>query len=224
MQFFGHPIFSKAKRPVLFLGIVFGIAANNLSPAAAEDEPIRVGLTANIERIEIKTPTKTFVIERIRDPFHTIPPPFDKTSRPCPPYCIQPIQAGPGVETLGELETIGWLQKRAGDANVVIIDVRLPLWHERGTLPLALNLPREQFQKHLPHLLERHFGARRQAQGWDYAEAKTLVLFGNGPWDPDPYQVIQQLLGAGYPADRLKWYRGGMQAWLSLGLSTVKPE
>ncbi|HEB77112.1 MAG TPA: rhodanese-like domain-containing protein, partial [Methylothermaceae bacterium] len=37
-------------------------------------------------------------------------------------------------------------------------------------------------------------------------------------------QVIQLLISLGYPADKIKWYRGGMQAWLSLGLTTEKPE
>jgi hypothetical protein len=27
----------------------------------------------------------------------------------------------------------------------------------------------------------------------------------------------------GYPAHKLKWYRGGMQAWMMLGLTTVPP-
>jgi hypothetical protein len=30
------------------------------------------------------------------------------------------------------------------------------------------------------------------------------------------------LLALGYPADRIKWYRGGMQMWEQLGLATVK--
>jgi hypothetical protein len=29
------------------------------------------------------------------------------------------------------------------------------------------------------------------------------------------------LLALGYPAHKLKWYRGGMQSWKSLGLTTV---
>jgi hypothetical protein len=27
----------------------------------------------------------------------------------------------------------------------------------------------------------------------------------------------------GYPANKIKWYRGGMQDWEILGLTTVKP-
>jgi hypothetical protein len=32
------------------------------------------------------------------------------------------------------------------------------------------------------------------------------------------------LLALGYPAHKIKWYRGGMQSWKSLGLTTVFPE
>jgi hypothetical protein len=31
------------------------------------------------------------------------------------------------------------------------------------------------------------------------------------------------LIAMGYPANNLKWYRGGMQDWVSVGLTTVKP-
>jgi hypothetical protein len=31
------------------------------------------------------------------------------------------------------------------------------------------------------------------------------------------------LLAMGYPAHKLKWYRGGIQEWKQLGLTTVAP-
>jgi rhodanese-related sulfurtransferase len=33
--------------------------------------------------------------------------------------------------------------------------------------------------------------------------------------------MIKALLEVGYPAEKIKYYRGGMQAWTSLGLSVV---
>ncbi len=187
-------------------------------------EPLRVNITKNIQQIEIKTPTRTVAIQREQDPMHTIEPPFDKTSRSCPPFCIQPITAAPGVETLGELELIEFLQKTVTDDRIMIIDTRLPEWYQRGTIPLAINLPFASFSKDLSHLLEKYLGAKETGNQWDYSSAKTLVLFCNGYWNPDSYEVIKQLIAQGYPAEKLKWYRGGMQAWLSLGLTTVKPQ
>ncbi|MDH5471784.1 MAG: rhodanese-like domain-containing protein, partial [Gammaproteobacteria bacterium] len=34
---------------------------------------------------------------------------------------------------------------------------------------------------------------------------------------------IKNLLKLNYPAEKIKWYRGGMQNWENLGLTTVKP-
>ncbi len=35
--------------------------------------------------------------------------------------------------------------------------------------------------------------------------------------------MIKGLLKIGYPAHKLFWYRGGMQDWENLGLTTIKP-
>jgi hypothetical protein len=34
--------------------------------------------------------------------------------------------------------------------------------------------------------------------------------------------MIRKLIALGYPPELLKYYRGGMQAWRSVGLTTVK--
>ncbi|MGB5337485.1 MAG: rhodanese-like domain-containing protein, partial [Gammaproteobacteria bacterium] len=59
---------------------------------------------------------------------------------------------------------------------------------------------------------------------WDYSNAKTLVVFCNGMWCGQSPNNIRNLLKFGYPAHKIKWYRGGMQAWEMLGLTTVKGE
>jgi rhodanese-related sulfurtransferase len=37
-------------------------------------------------------------------------------------------------------------------------------------------------------------------------------------------RTLRALLKLGYPAAKLKWYRGGIQAWESVGLTTVRNE
>jgi hypothetical protein len=49
------------------------------------------------------------------------------------------------------------------------------------------------------------------------------VMFCNGMWCGQSPNNIRNLLGFGYPAHKIKWYRGGMQTWEILGLTTVKP-
>jgi hypothetical protein len=58
---------------------------------------------------------------------------------------------------------------------------------------------------------------------FDYSGAKTLVLFCNGMWCGQSPASIKTLLKYGYPAEKIKYFRGGMQTWEILGLSTAKP-
>jgi rhodanese-related sulfurtransferase len=57
---------------------------------------------------------------------------------------------------------------------------------------------------------------------FDFSGAKTLVMFCNGMWCGQSPASIAALRKFGYPADRIKYYRGGMQDWEILGLSTAK--
>jgi rhodanese-related sulfurtransferase len=72
-------------------------------------------------------------------------------------------------------------------------------------------------------LLETQFGAIQTDGFWDFSQAKTLVLYCNGLWCGQSPTNIKTLLRLGYPAHKLKWYRGGMQAWQTVGLTTTTP-
>ena len=48
-------------------------------------------------------------------------------------------------------------------------------------------------------------------------------MFCNGIWCGQSPEAMKELIAIGYPQEKMKWYRGGMQSWLSLGLTTVKP-
>lgn len=134
-----------------------------------------------------------------------------------------------GVETIGELEVIAYLrQLAAGDDGILVVDSRTPEWTAQGTIPGAISIPYTRLDpakaapKDVRDLLEVDFGAVRRDGLWSFAAAKTLVLFCNGPWCGQSPTNIKALLDLGYPPSKLKWYRGGMQAWESLGLTTVR--
>jgi len=57
----------------------------------------------------------------------------------------------------------------------------------------------------------------------DLSGAMDLVLFCGGPWDEQSSRAIRNLLAASYPAEKLSWYRGGMQDWMILGLPAIVP-
>ena len=203
-----------------------------LAPAAPAADPFaipKVGITAELPSVEVVHDGKKVTIARNQDPEHTIAPAFALTSRVCPPFCIQPETLAPGVETVGELEVLAALREAAGgDKSVLVIDSRTPDWVARGTIPGAVNIPFTQLNigqsdpLTVQELLESKLGVKEANGLWDFRGAKTLVLFCNGPWCGQSPMNIQGLLRIGYPAHKLKWYRGGMQDWEMLGLTTVK--
>ena len=195
----------------------------------AADKP--VGITPAMKDATVKHGGKSVTIMRDQNNKATVNPAFAKTSRPCPPFCIQPIVLAPGVETLGENEIIDYLVRMSnGDDTIMVIDSRTPDWVQKGTIPGAVNIPwtalnpaRGADPISIGEILEDQFNAQSLEGLWDYTNAKTLVMFCNGMWCGQSPNNIKNLLKFGYPPHKLKWYRGGMQNWSNLGLTTVKP-
>jgi len=188
-----------------------------------------VGITPDMSSVEVMHNGKPVTIERNQDNDNTIVADYALTSRPCPPFCIKPIKLATGVETIGELEMIDYLVEAGkADTRILVIDSRTPDWVEKGTIPGSVNIPWTLLKEDtsnpitIAEILEKRFGARNEEGLWNFSEAKTLVLFCNGMWCGQSPRNIQTLLKYGYPADRIKWYRGGMQDWEALGLTTVK--
>lgn len=187
----------------------------NICPALPEVEALHLG--------------KPVTIRREQDPSATIRADYAPTARKCPPYCIQPMQLAAGVETFGELEVLDYLKRiRHGENSLMVVDSRTPDWHAKGTIPGAINIPYAQNMAgqatDLPGVkktLSDLFGAKETAGTFDFSTARKLAIFCNGPWCGQTPNYIRTLLALGYPASKLKWYRGGMQDWCSLGLTVV---
>lgn len=212
-------------RLILCTLVTAGVAAS-LTTLAQE-----VKITPEIPSVEIMHDGKKTIIMRNQDEKNTVNPAFAKTSRKCPPFCIQPSTLAPGVETIGEIEVLDYLKRMSnGDSSILVVDSRTPDWVARGTIPGAVNIPWNTLS--LAHsdpitvagILEEQCGAQQQDELWDFSNAKTLVLFCNGMWCGQSPTNIKTLLKFGYPAHKIKWYRGGMQAWEILGLTTIKPD
>mgnify|MGYP001816242253 CR=1 FL=1 len=188
-----------------------------------------VGITKGVMEVPVKHDGKTVNITRNQDNKNTVNPAFAKTSRPCPPFCIQPAVLAPGVETIAETEMIDYISKMsAGDDSILVIDSRTPDWVKKGTIPGAINLPWTKLNPakgadpvSIMEIMEDQFGVTESEGLLNFTNAKTLVLFCNGMWCGQSPNNIKNLLGFGYPAHKIKWYRGGMQDWEILGLSTV---
>jgi len=189
-----------------------------------------INITSELESVEVMHEGKIITITRDQNINNTVNPKYAKTSRKCPPFCIQPTKLADGVETIGELEVLNYLTRmRKGDSTVLVIDSRTPDWVKHGTIPGSINIPWKTLNPNagadpftVAELLEDRFGARTQEGLWDFTNAKTLVLFCNGMWCGQSPSNIKTLLRFGYPANKLKWYRGGMQNWENVGLTIVK--
>jgi rhodanese-related sulfurtransferase len=215
----------KLSKIILFGMATIALAINNLSYA------VEVNITPTLDSVAVVHGEKKIKIMRNQNQKNTVNPAFAKTSRKCPPFCIQPSSLAPGVETIAELEVLDYLMKIAeGDDSVLVIDSRTTDWAAKGTIPGAINIPWINLSQSrgadpisIGEILEEQFSAKNLEGLWDYSSAKTLVMFCNGMWCGQSPNNIKTLLKFGYPAHKIKWYRGGMQNWEILGLSTVKP-
>jgi rhodanese-related sulfurtransferase len=188
----------------------------------------QVNITKEMSKYEFNWQGQKHVISRNQDTEATINPVYAKTSRPCPWFCIQPATLAPGVETIAELEVINYIKRMTEGDNILIVDSRTPDWVTRGTIATAKNIPwtKLYLPKSSPEtitsILKNEFGVKLKDGLWNFSNAKTLVMFCNGMWCAQSPNNIKALLKLGYPAKKIKWYRGGMQNWETLGLSTVK--
>ena len=202
---------------------VAGIAAACLASQALAQE---VGIAPGILSRSIDLDGQTITIARNQDQNARITGEFAKTSRPCPPFCITEMEAAPGVETVGEREVIAFIEGPVADGDGLLVDSRIPEWFARGTIPGAVNVPFTTLAPNNPYRddILRALGAVERNGRFDFAAAKALLLFCNGPWCDQSPLAIRNLISAGYPSDKLKYYRGGMQLWQLLGLTVANPQ
>ena len=188
-----------------------------------------VGIVKGMMDVTVKHDDADIKITRNQNNKNTVNPDFAKTSRPCPPFCIQPAILAPGVETIAEREVIDYVAKMSGgDSTILVVDSRTPDWVKKGTIPGAKNIPWTKLNPakgadpiSILELLESEFGVTESEGLLNFSKAKTLVMFCNGMWCGQSPNNIKNLLEFGYPAHKIKWYRGGMQDWEILGLTTV---
>jgi len=230
-----------------FAGIILATAVSVSFSAYAKD--VSVKITKDKSYSTVHADGELIKISRIQDTSHVIDGSFSKTSRPCPPFCINPLSLDDRVKTVAELEVIKFMETVMYRDDGVLIDARTPSWYKKGTIPGSINIPFTVFEKdaedvELAEVLES-LGARerdevnpvirmvesvglmdgdQKTERWDFSKAKELLLWCNGPWCGQSPRAIRGLLAVGYPAEKLYYYRGGMQMWQSLGLTTILPK
>lgn len=181
-------------------------------------------IAKDLKSVAITLNDESFVVERNQNKGNKIHELYASTNR----GKIQPIQLAPGLETLGELELIDYLVKAQNDDNIIVIDTRTVGWYANLRIPGAVNIPNTDFDERDSAIeaAEDYFGVKENEDGsLDFSKAKTVVAYCNGFWCGQTPALLKHaefsLLKLDYPVEKLKYYRGGMQAWTALGLTVI---
>lgn len=213
---------------------------------------LEVNITKDMDYVDTVHEGKIIRIQREQDQDNVLTGGFTKTSRKCPPFCIREIYVADGVSTVGEVELLEFIKIHLNNGTGILIDARTPAWHKRGTIPGSINIPftilgtsdkndlvlksalaklgvkrrrNTGFLSNAWANVQRLIGRRSKGgANWDFTDAKELLLWCNGMWCGQSPRAIKGLLKIGYPADKIRYYRGGMQAWQLLGLTVVIPK
>jgi len=190
---------------------------------AQSTEKLVVGITPDIPSVVVIHRGIPITIQRNQNTGNKLIDDFSKTSRPCPPFCIHPMTAAEGVKTVSELDVLSFLTKEVPAGDGIVIDARMPNFYNNETIPGSINIPFVLFTSAANDILPL-LGAIGNDDGtWDYSDAKQLLLWCNGPWCDQSPRAIRALRAVDYPADKLFYYRGGMQLWKSFSLTTIRP-
>jgi rhodanese-related sulfurtransferase len=149
---------------------------------------------------------------------------FAVVQEDCTKLCLSPFKAAPDVETIGEAEVTDFLVNVIQSGNGLLLDARLPDARMQGHLATSVNVPHQAVEEGNPYRNQilSALGAREFDGILNFSDAMELIVFDAGPTDSRAVKLINNLLTAGYPPEKLRFYRGGMQVWASLGLNYVE--
>ncbi len=191
---------------------------------AEEENSSFIPLSKGVKSIDINLNDEKFTLIRNQKVGNLISELYNTTHR----GALQPMTIAEGIETVGEVEFIEYMKKAQTDDSIAIIDSRSPGWFARLRIPGAVNVPYTNFKDRdsAVEMMEDEMGVIEKEDGsLDFSNAKTVVLYCNGYWCGQTPSMTKRskysLLNMGYPVEKIKYYRGGMQAWTSLGLTVI---
>lgn len=184
------------------------------SVAFAQDQALeaKASFVFNGEQIQISRDTGTALQHAAT---------FAGVINTCGAPCIVPMEVAQGVPTFGETEVLSFLINEVANATGLLVDARMPNDRARGFIPGSVNLPYATMDSGTSFLTEifTALGARALDGAFNFADAQSLLVYDTGPSSDDAGRLVNNLLAAGYPSEKIKYYRGGMQVWAVLGFS-----
>jgi len=192
---------------------------------AKKEEHVVVKITDDMPYVMTTNSGHKIKIERIQDTDNRLTDDYTKTSRACPPFCIQPTHIADGIKNIEEIELLNFMKNEVSKNRGVVVDTRLKSWFELETIPSAINIPFPIIEKASKEKAKKIFqilGMKVKKDGsWDFSKAKKLAIFDNGVWCEQAKHFVDGMLKHGYPKDKILYYRSGFQGWKLLGLTTV---
>lgn len=191
----------------------------------AETKMLSVKITDKLSYIQTKDSGQKIKIMRVQDTNNKLSDDFTKTSRSCPPFCIQSTKINSEIKNFAELELLDFIKNRVSTNKGIVVDSRLKSWFEVETIPSAINIPYtavENRSKKKTKALFQVLGMKIEANGnWNFSKAKELLIFDNGIWCEQAQHFVDGILKHNYPKDKIFYYRAGFQGWKLLGLTTI---
>ncbi|MBO6758703.1 MAG: rhodanese-like domain-containing protein [Roseibium sp.] len=126
---------------------------------------------------------------------------------------LQPMVPVPGVTPVGELEVIKALENKSAH----VVDMRTLDWRTQATIPGSIHIPYIEVASRLDEL-----GCAGGPGAWDCTGADKIIAFCNGPACGQSPIAIKAMVREGFPPENISYYRGGMQSWMVLGLTTAE--
>jgi len=181
----------------------------------------KVKITPDMAYIYVYHKGKAVKVHRIQDTKHKITGEYAKIYRPGKD--IQPIKMHKDIKTVGEVELLKFMTNKVNKKQGLLVDLRPKVAYKKESIPSAVNIPARV--KDNPVKIEKILkvlGAKRNADGrLDTSKVHEVAFYCDGLWSDKSSDFIKTFLDLGYPADKILYYRGGMQMWKILGFTTV---
>lgn len=182
----------------------------------------KVKITPSMAYIYVYHKGKAVKVHRIQDTKHKLTGEYARTYRLGKD--IQPIKMHKDIATIGEVELLKFMVNKGNKKKGLIVDLRPKREYRKESIPSAVNIPAEtKDNKSKVEKILKILGAKIASDGsLDASRAMDVAFYCNGLWCNKSSEFIQTFLELGYPADKMLYYRGGIQMWKILGFTTVK--
>lgn len=192
-----------------------------LAVAASAGKYDKVKITPDMPYIYVYHKGKAVKVHRIQNTKHKLTGEYAKVYRPGKD--IQPIKTHKDIQTVGEVEVLQFMSEKGNKKKGLLVDLRPKKVYKKESIPSAVNIPyATKDNKVKIEKILKIMGAKRKPDGsLDTSRALDIAFYCDGLWSEKSPEFIKTFLDLGYPAEKILYYRGGMQMWKILGFTTV---